>query len=251
MPEKKSRFVLMCQQFLAFGTVAALAAPAAGVVSLDIVAPAPSTGQGATAAAPAVSTVALVASRPVQPEITEVPLRGKPASAPRQAGRRTPGRPDGKELAVLSTPEKVDGFVTVGVTWDEKVAEEDITVSVRSREDGDWSTWQTVEYHDEHGPTPGSPEARNARQGTDAIVVGDVDEVQVKVETTDGAVPADASRIALLDDLVTFMRRARGVWFTTCQEVARWHASGPARARSAATRPASASRPAARARRRR
>jgi hypothetical protein len=35
-----------------------------------------------------------------------------------------------------------------------------------------------------------------------------------------------ASRIALLADLVAFMRRFRGVWFTTCDEVARWHASG-------------------------
>lgn len=52
-----------------------------------------------------------------------------------------------------------------------------------------------------------------------------------------------ASRIELLEDLVTTMRRARGVWFTTCEEVARWHASGPAPAkgRPDATRPASAS----------
>ena len=33
-----------------------------------------------------------------------------------------------------------------------------------------------------------------------------------------------ASRIALLEDLVAYMRRFRGVWFTTCEEVARWHA---------------------------
>jgi hypothetical protein len=33
-----------------------------------------------------------------------------------------------------------------------------------------------------------------------------------------------ASRIVLLEDLVTSMRRARGVWFTTGEEVARWHA---------------------------
>jgi peptidoglycan/xylan/chitin deacetylase (PgdA/CDA1 family) len=37
-----------------------------------------------------------------------------------------------------------------------------------------------------------------------------------------------ASRIALLEDLVTYMRRFRGVWFTTCEEVANWHASGRA-----------------------
>ncbi len=33
-----------------------------------------------------------------------------------------------------------------------------------------------------------------------------------------------ASRIALIEDLVRFMRRERGVWFTTCEQVARWHA---------------------------
>jgi len=55
-----------------------------------------------------------------------------------------------------------------------------------------------------------------------------------------------ASRIALLEDLVTYMRRSRGVWFATGEEVARWHASRPApAARAKATRPAS-SRPASR-----
>src|SRR4029453_8476736 len=34
-----------------------------------------------------------------------------------------------------------------------------------------------------------------------------------------------ASRIALLEDLVAYIRRARGVWFATCEEVARWHAA--------------------------
>jgi peptidoglycan/xylan/chitin deacetylase (PgdA/CDA1 family) len=33
-----------------------------------------------------------------------------------------------------------------------------------------------------------------------------------------------ASRIALLEDLVAYIRRARGVWFATCEEVARWPA---------------------------
>jgi hypothetical protein len=32
-----------------------------------------------------------------------------------------------------------------------------------------------------------------------------------------------ASRIQLIEDLVRFMRRQPGVWFTTCEEVARWH----------------------------
>jgi hypothetical protein len=38
--------------------------------------------------------------------------------------------------------------------------------------------------------------------------------------------------VALIEDLVKFMRRQKGVWFATCQEVARWHESQ----RGAATR---------------
>jgi peptidoglycan-N-acetylglucosamine deacetylase len=32
-----------------------------------------------------------------------------------------------------------------------------------------------------------------------------------------------ASRIQLIEDLVRYMRRQRGVWFTTAEEVAQWH----------------------------
>jgi len=35
-----------------------------------------------------------------------------------------------------------------------------------------------------------------------------------------------ASRIQLMEDLVAYMRKFRGVWFTTCEEIATWHASG-------------------------
>ena len=44
-----------------------------------------------------------------------------------------------------------------------------------------------------------------------------------------------ASRVALIEDLVRFIRRQRGVWFATCDEVAEWHqskgASRPGRSR--------------------
>jgi len=32
-----------------------------------------------------------------------------------------------------------------------------------------------------------------------------------------------ASRVQLIEDLVRYMRTQRRVWFTTCEEVARWH----------------------------
>ena len=35
-------------------------------------------------------------------------------------------------------------------------------------------------YDAEHGPDPGSAEAQHARPGTDALLVGNVDQVQVR-----------------------------------------------------------------------
>ena len=64
-----------------------------------------------------------------------------------------------------------------------------------------------------------------------------------------------ASRIQLMEDLVAYMRKFRGVWFTTCEEIATWHASGKGAVgttngagRAAVKRPASRRSP-ARARR--
>ncbi len=54
-----------------------------------------------------------------------------------------------------------------------------------------------------------------------------------------------ASRIAMLEELVRYMRRAPGAWFTTCEAVARWHADRPAAA-SAAPASSRARRPRAR-----
>jgi hypothetical protein len=55
-----------------------------------------------------------------------------------------------------------------------------------------------------------------------------------------------ASRIALLEDLVTYMRRSRGVWFSTCEQVARWHAAATAGGPAATTRSAPSRRAASR-----
>ena len=63
--------------------------------------------------------------------------------------------------------------------------------------DADWSAWMPIVYHDEHGPDPGSEEARHARPGTDELLVGEVDQVQVRV-TTKSAAPADL-KLAVID----------------------------------------------------
>lgn len=199
MPENKSRFVALCQQTLAFGAVATLAVTATAVVPLEIVAP-PSQDPGRPVlAAPA--EMALVASEPVEPEVSEVPVRGVERAGLEELTRREAAQEQSDEdLAALSAPAEVDGFATVGVTWSPEadLDEEEVTVSVRSLKDGTWGDWEEIEYDEAHGPDPDSREARKARAGTDPIVVGAVDEVQVKVETTDGEAP-DAMRLAVVD----------------------------------------------------
>ena len=58
-----------------------------------------------------------------------------------------------------------------------------------------------------------------------------------------------ASRIALLEELVSFMKKKRGVWFTTCDEVARWHAKTRGVAAAGASRRTTVARPRKAARR--
>ncbi|QNN53637.1 FG-GAP-like repeat-containing protein [Nocardioides mesophilus] len=209
MPEKKSRFVLLCQQALACAVVVLVAAPAVGVGSLELVGPpqggAPSAAPAAGAAG-ASAAGSLVAADPVRPSVTEIPLT---AAAPAEQGRETLTRnatalraaaPQKDGQAALSVPETVHGYATVGVTWatGQQYADDDITVSVRSLADGVWSPWQEIAYDAEHGPDPGSPEAAHQRFGTDAVVVGDVDDVQVKAVTPDGSLPADM-KLAIVD----------------------------------------------------
>jgi len=186
MTEKRSRFVLLCQRALAAGVVIAVAAPAASVITLDIVAPAPETAVGGSQEQP--GTASLVATEPIAPDVIEVPVPGVDRSGPGFAAR--------------SAPEAVVGYATVGLTWaqGEVVEDEEISASVRSLESGVWSQWEQLEYHDEHGPDPEGSEGRDnpdTRPGTDPIVVGNVDQVQVRV-TASGEVPNDLS-MAVID----------------------------------------------------
>jgi len=189
----RDRYVTICQQFLVTASVVAVGASAAGVMTLQIVTP--------EAAAPRAAEQAvqgLVATKPVAPKVRSVKV-APIAVAARQAPKGTGA--EKRRLAALSAPTKVEGYATVGVTWKPgtELAEDEINVQVRTRKDGAWSGWTTAEYHDEHGPDAGTAEAAAARRpGTDAVVIGDVDEVQMRAETTDGTAPADLE-LAVID----------------------------------------------------
>ncbi|MBO9523837.1 MAG: VCBS repeat-containing protein [Nocardioidaceae bacterium] len=189
--------------------VVAVGLSAAGVMTLQIVTPEAQGPANATDLAPAVRIGdAYADDAPVTPTVREVKV------APLSAASRTtvqkpvakgpaakaPAKTPAKRLAAVSTPTKVHGYATVGVTWKSgtELAEDQIQVQVRTKKDGAWSGWTTAAYHDEHGPDAGTAEAAKVRPGTDAVVIGDVDEVQMRAETTDGKAPADLE-LAVVD----------------------------------------------------
>lgn len=204
----KTGFVTLCQQLLALGVVIAALTPAASVVSLDVVRETPgasglSTIDGELSAYAMAAAPSRVSTEVVDPTVEEFALT-PPAGSTGKAGalgsvsaRAKVGALGGPE--VVSVPEDVTGYGAVGVTWahGEEVDEEELSFDVRTLEDGAWSDWSELEYHDDHGPDPDSAEGRNARPGTDALLVGDVDQVQVRVAGAE-RLPSDM-RLAVID----------------------------------------------------
>ncbi|MEE3127873.1 MAG: FG-GAP-like repeat-containing protein [Actinomycetota bacterium] len=195
----RSRFVTACQQLLALGAVLAVLTPAASLISLDVVRQPPAgvtisgggSGVGVLSAyARAARSSATLPATAVDPVVREVSLTGTAAARTVAGG--------GQRL--VSRPEVVTGDGMVGVTWARgaEVAEEDLSIAVRTLTDGEWSGWSELEHHDEHAPDPDTREGRRSRPGTEPLYVGDVDRVQVRVVDTAGAAPADL-RLAVID----------------------------------------------------
>ena len=148
--------------------------------------------------------------------MTAVPLSGVSGAGLRALGASTAAAPTGSgaaarlvaadgdpetdDLTVLSAPQSVDSLATVGVTWQhgEDLADDDITISVRTEKDGTWSPWMIMPYHDEHGPDVSSSEGERSRPGTDPVYVGHVDDVQVKAVTATGEAP-EGMQLAMVD----------------------------------------------------
>lgn len=211
MPPRKSSFVTLCQQLLALGVVIAALTPAASVVSLDVVRETPgasgtTTLDGSLAAySRAATTPARVSAAVVDPTVDEFALTAPAGrkvgvlgdALPSVSARSKVGELGGP--AVVSVPEDVSGYGAVGVTWahGEDVPDEDLTFKVRTRTGDTWSEWMDLEYHDEHGPDPDSEEGQHARPGTDALLVGEVDQVQVRAAATD-RLPVDM-KLAVID----------------------------------------------------
>lgn len=208
MAPSKLRFITACQQVLALGVVLAALTPAASVLTLDVVREAPGTNApSATAGHLAAYTRAsakpsLVPTEVVDPIVHEyaltAPAGAKIAAPALQARTKVGSRPGTTEIT--SRPQAVSGYGAVGVTWQHgvQVPEGEIAFQVRTRTGDVWSPWLKMEYHDDHGPDPGTAEAKHARPGTEEALVGDVDQVQVRGQMTSVGVPPDMS-LAVVD----------------------------------------------------
>ncbi len=152
--------------------------------------------------------VAWVAGAPTTPTVTEVGFGGRLSGS---VGRTSPGTSGNQgPSVVVSTPEPVTGYGTVGVTWaPSSSTSPEIQVWARTRLDGAWGEWVDFEYDAEHEPDPSSGEGEAARPGTDAYPVGEVDAVQVKLSAPSvEGLPTDL-RLAVVDPGVeTSPRRA-------------------------------------------
>ncbi|GAA3807996.1 N-acetylmuramoyl-L-alanine amidase [Nocardioides panacisoli] len=199
----RTRFITVCQQLLALAVVLAFLTPAARTITMDVRPPAHGGVAGDVrpdAYLRAAERPSRVPAAPVDPKVSEYSMTA-PAGARLAPGmlkasaRRTPG--GGQEIVSRKLP--VRGYGAVGVTWQhgDDLAQDQIKVQARYRMNGSWSAWTPVTYDGDHGPDPGSAEARNARPGTDPLFVGNVDDVQVRVDTKSTA-PADM-KLAVVD----------------------------------------------------
>ena len=193
MTPSRSRFVTACQQLLALAVVLAVLTPAASIVTLDVVGSGTPAGAGSvlrpTARTAAYTAEAVRPSRvptaPVKPHVREVQLTSATASSGRRVSPTSAARVVGSAggaSRLTTTPQTVAGFGEVGVTWahGDNLPEGTITVAARTRTQRHLVAWSSIPYDPEHGPDPGSAEARHARPGTEPLLVGKVDRVQVR-----------------------------------------------------------------------
>ncbi|NUL45207.1 SpoIID/LytB domain-containing protein [Cellulosimicrobium funkei] len=89
-----------------------------------------------------------------------------------------------ERIATLTQPVETMDFIVAGVTWDIADAGQVTDVSLRVREAGEWTEWNSMEVHD------GDEAPHAARVGTEPLISSGGDAIQVRVTTPDGEVPA-------------------------------------------------------------
>lgn len=150
-------------------------------------------------AAPAAQTVAASAVSKPSPK----PV-GAPATEPQGQDSQVIAI-DGVDSNVTLTPDSDRGevaarsgqiatidFVAAGITWEADPENPVLEATMRVREDGQWSSWSSLEVH----PTPRTEET--SRTGTEPLITTGADGVQVNVTTTTGQSPKGL-QVSLID----------------------------------------------------
>ncbi len=144
------------------------------------------------------------APHPVAPHVVSEPLAGVSPSA-LQSMPATSGTSTARAVAtvarypaVLTSQLATAPYQLLGITWDSSADATGLQASVRIKPKGKaWGVWEPLAPGDA-GPDPGSVDARQARVGTEPLVTGPSDGVQVRVDTASGRAPAGL-RLELVD----------------------------------------------------
>ncbi|HQR80137.1 MAG TPA: N-acetylmuramoyl-L-alanine amidase [Actinomycetota bacterium] len=140
-----------------------------------------------------------------------LPVTGLPGIGPRPVPTRMQtldlaqiGMPAGRGMSGVEQPTasrsaviETDPFGLVGLSWDQAPPPGSV-VKVRVREQSGWTSWLQIPFAADHGPDPASAEAQGALAGTDPMLTGTSDAVQVWVQTPDGQAPPN-TQVHLVD----------------------------------------------------
>jgi hypothetical protein len=129
-----------------------------------------------------VGTVDAAELRPVAPTIRRHRIATPDAQTSATEARSGP-------VVTLSPTYAVSGHATVGLTWDGAAGLGGTALRVRLLDGGTWSGWSLLEHEPDHAPDPGSVESVGTSDGTEPLLIGHVDRVQVQVTAARGAPP--------------------------------------------------------------
>ena len=114
----------------------------------------------------------------------------------------------GKRITTLLPAQTVSPFTLAGLTWVGPVSI-GTEFKVRVRESGVWSAWFKLEYGEYQGVGKDGTESVDTRVGSDPLLTGLADGVEVIMENTSGVVPSQM-KVTLVNSQVTKQDRNLG-----------------------------------------
>jgi hypothetical protein len=114
----------------------------------------------------------------------------------------------GKRTTILLPAQTVSPFTLAGLTWVGPVSI-GTEFKVRVRESGVWSAWFKLEYGEYQGVGKDGTESTDTRVGSDPLLTGLADGVEVIMENTSGVVPSQM-KVTLVNSQVTKQDRNLG-----------------------------------------